>query len=54
MVIFRKIIFLVFVADFIGDVYLMLNIKEPKKKKRRNYLPINSMLKLFVYAKMGM
>lgn len=29
----------------------MLNIKEPKKKKGRDSLPIDSMLKLLVYAK---
>ena len=40
-----------FVVDFIEEVYLMLNIKEPKKKKGRDSLPIDSMLKLLVYAK---
>ena len=29
-----------FVVDFIDEVYPMLNIKEPKKKKRRAFLPI--------------
>lgn len=40
-----------FVVDFIEEVYPMLNIKEPKKKKGRESLPIGSMLKLLVYAK---
>ena len=40
-----------FVVDFIDEVYPMLNIKEPKKKKGREPLPIDSMLKLLVYAK---
>ena len=40
-----------FVVDFIDEVYPMLNIEEPKKKKGRESLPIDSMLKLLVYAK---
>ena len=40
-----------FVVDFIEEVYPMLNIKESKKKKGRESLPINSLLKLLVYAK---
>ena len=40
-----------FVVDFIEEVYPMLNIKESKKKKGRESLPIDSMLKLLVYAK---
>lgn len=40
-----------FVVDFIDEAYPMLNIKEPKKKKGRESLPIDSMLKLLVYAK---
>ena len=40
-----------FVVDFIEEVYPMLNIKESKKKKGREPLPIDSMLKLLVYAK---
>ena len=42
-----------FVVDFIEEVYPMLNIKEPKKKKGCDSLPVNSMLKLLVYAKIG-
>ena len=40
-----------FVVDFIEDVFPLLEIDEPKKKKRREPLPLDSMLKLFVYAK---
>ena len=40
-----------FVVDFIEDVFPILEIDEPKKKKRREPLPLDSMLKLFVYAK---
>ena len=40
-----------FVVDFIEEVFPILNIKEPKKKKGRDSLPIDSMLKLLVYAK---
>ena len=40
-----------FVVDFIEDVFPLLEIGEPKKKKERGSLPIDSMLKLFVYAK---
>ena len=40
-----------FVVDFIEEVFPILNIKEPKKKKGRDSLPIVSMLKLLVYAK---
>ena len=40
-----------FVVDFIEEVFPILSIKEPKKKKGRDSLPIVSMLKLLVYAK---
>ena len=40
-----------FVVDFIEDVFPLLEIGEPKKKKGRDSLPIDSMLKLLVYAK---
>ena len=40
-----------FFVDFIEEVFPMLNIKEPKKKKGRDSLPVDSMLKLLVYAK---
>ena len=40
-----------FVVDFIEDVFPLLEIDEPKKKKRREPLPLDSMLKLLVYAK---
>ena len=40
-----------FVVDFIEDVFPLLEIDEPKKKKGRDSLPIDSMLKLLVYAK---
>ena len=40
-----------FVVDFIDEVYLILNIKKPKNKKRRVPLSIDSMLKLLVYSK---
>lgn len=40
-----------FVVDFIEEIYPILNIKESKKKKGRESLPIDSMLKLLVYAK---
>ena len=40
-----------FVVDFIEDVFPLLEIDEPKKKKGRDSLPVDSMLKLLVYAK---
>ena len=40
-----------FVVDFIEDVFPLLEIGEPKKKKGRDSLPIDSMLKLLVYTK---
>ncbi|WP_367242754.1 transposase, partial [uncultured Methanobrevibacter sp.] len=40
-----------FVVDFIEDVFPSLEIDEPKKKKERDSLPADSMLKLLVYAK---
>ena len=40
-----------FVVDFIDEIYPMLNIKEPKKKKGRDSLHIDSMLNLLVYAR---
>ena len=40
-----------FVVDFIEDVFPILEIDEPKKKKRREPLPLDSMLKLLVYTK---
>ncbi|WP_407382103.1 transposase [Methanobrevibacter sp.] len=40
-----------FVVDFIEDVFSLLEIDEPKKKKGRESLPVDSMLKLLVYAK---
>ena len=40
-----------FVVEFIDEVFPLLEIKEPKKKKGRDSLPVDSMLKLLVYAK---
>ncbi len=40
-----------FVVDFIEEVFPMLNIEKPKKKKWRDSFPLVSMLKLLVYAK---
>lgn len=40
-----------FVVDFIEEVFPILNIKKPKKKKGIDSLPIVSLLKLLVYAK---
>jgi transposase len=40
-----------FVVEFIEEVFPILEIKEPKKKKGRDSLPVDSMLKLLVYAK---
>ena len=37
--------------EFVEEVYPLLNIKEPKKKKGRDSLPVDSMLKLLIYAK---
>ena len=40
-----------FVVEFIEEVFPLLEIKEPKKKKGRDSLPVDSMLKLLIYAK---
>ena len=40
-----------FVVDFIGDVFPRLGIDGPKKKKGRDSLPVNSMIKLLVMLK---
>lgn len=40
-----------FVVEFVEEVFPLLNIKEPKKKKGRGSLPVDSMLKLLIYAK---
>ena len=40
-----------FVVDFIEDVFPLLEIDETKKKKGRESLPLDSMLKLLIYAK---
>ena len=48
---FQLTIFLVFVVKFVEEVFPLLNIKEPKKKKGRDSLPVDSMLKLLIYAK---
>jgi len=40
-----------FVVDFIEDVFPLLEIDEPKKKKGRDSLPVDSILKLLVYSK---
>ena len=40
-----------FVVEFIEEVFPLLEIREPKKKKERDFLPVDSMLKLLVYAK---
>lgn len=40
-----------FVVEFVEEVFPLLNIKEAKKKKGRDYLPVDSMLKLLIYAK---
>ena len=40
-----------FVVEFVEEVFPLLNIKEPKKKKGRDSLPVDSMLKLLIYAK---
>ena len=37
--------------DFVEEVFPLLNIKEPKKKKGRVSLPVDSMFKLLIYAK---
>ena len=39
-----------FVVDFIEDGFLLLEIDELKKKKGHDSLPVDSMLKLLVYA----
>ena len=39
-----------FVVDFIEEVFPILNIKEPKKKKGRDSLPIVSMLKSIIFV----
>ena len=40
-----------FVVEFVEEVFPLLNIKEPQKKKGRDSLPLDSMLKLLIYAK---
>ena len=40
-----------FVVEFVEEVFLLLNIKEPNKKKERDPLLVDSMLKLLIYAK---
>ena len=40
-----------FVVEFIEEVFPLLEIREPKKKKGSDSLPVDSMLKLLVYAK---
>ena len=40
-----------FVVEFVEEVFPLLNIKEAKKKKGRDSLPVDSMLKLLIYAK---
>ena len=40
-----------FVVEFIEDVFPLLEIDEPEKKKGHDSLPLDSMLKLLVYAK---
>ena len=40
-----------FVVEFVEEVFPLLNIKEHKKKKGRDSLPVDSMLKLLIYAK---
>ena len=37
-----------FVVDFIEDVFPILEIDEPKKKKRREPLPLDSMSMIFL------
>jgi len=48
---FQRTIFLVLLLNYIEEVFPLLEIREPKKKKGRNSLPVDSMLKLLVYAK---
>ena len=38
-----------FVVEFVEDVFSLLNIKESKKKKWRDSLPVNSMLNIYLY-----
>ena len=38
-----------FVVEFIEEVFPLLNIKESKKKKWRDSLPVNSMLNIYLY-----
>ena len=40
-----------FVVEFVEEVFPLLNIKEPKKKKGRDTPSVDSMLKLLIYAK---
>lgn len=40
-----------FVVEFIEEVFPYLGIEKVKKKKGRDSLPVDSMLKLLVYAK---
>ncbi len=48
---FRRIIFLVLLLNLLKKFFHFLNIKEPNKKKGRDSLPVDSMLKLLIYAK---
>lgn len=40
-----------FVVEFIEEAFPLLEIKEPNKKKGRDSVPLDSMLKLLVYVK---
>ena len=40
-----------FVVEFVKEVFSLLNIKEPMKKKGGNSFLVDSMLKLLIYAK---
>ena len=48
---FQRTIFLFLLLNFIEEVFPHLEIKEPKKKKGRDSLHVDSMLKLLVYPK---
>ena len=48
---FQKIIFLVLSLILLKMFFPLLEIDEPQKKKGRDSLPVDSMLKLLVYAK---
>ena len=41
-----------FVVEFVEEVFPLLNIEEPKKKKGRDSPPVDSILKLFIYDKL--